>query len=39
MKAKRWTIPVDATTWNEILAAGAKLKVAKDTLERLAAGR
>jgi uncharacterized oxidoreductase len=29
-------IAVDDTTWNEILAAGAKLKIGKQTLERLA---
>jgi uncharacterized oxidoreductase len=39
-KAKREKegIPVDETTWSEILAAGAKLKVERATLERLAAG-
>jgi hypothetical protein len=30
---------VDDNTWNEILAAGAKLKVARETLDKLAAGR
>jgi len=30
-------IPVDANTWEEIVAAGAKLKVARATLDKLAA--
>jgi uncharacterized oxidoreductase len=40
-KAKREKegIPVDDATWNEILAAGAKLKVERATLERLAEGK
>ena len=32
-------IPVDETTWNEIKAAGAKLKLRKETLQQLAEGR
>jgi hydroxycarboxylate dehydrogenase B len=40
MKAKREKvgIPVDPTTWDEINAAGAKLGVAKTTIDRLARG-
>jgi hypothetical protein len=30
---------VDDNTWNDIVAAGAKLKVARATLEQLAAGK
>lgn len=37
-KREKEGIPVDANTWNEILAAGAKLKVARETLERLVQG-
>ena len=37
-KRERDGISVDDNTWNEIVAAGAKLKVAKETLDRLAAG-
>jgi hydroxycarboxylate dehydrogenase B len=37
-KRERDGISVDENTWNEIVAAGAKLKVAKETLDRLAAG-
>jgi len=39
-KAKREKegIPVDATTWDEINVAGAKVGVAKTTIDRLAAG-
>lgn len=39
-KAKREKegIPVDQTTWNEILAAGEKLKVSRAALEKLAGG-
>jgi uncharacterized oxidoreductase len=39
MRAKREKegIPVDDNTWEEILAAGAKLKLARETLEKLAA--
>jgi uncharacterized oxidoreductase len=32
-------IPVDETTWKEIQAAGAKLKLKEDTLQQLAEGR
>jgi hydroxycarboxylate dehydrogenase B len=32
-------IPVDPTTWDEIQAAGAKLKLRKETLQQLAEGR
>lgn len=38
-KREREGIPVDPTTWNEILAAAAKLKVGKGVIERLAAGQ
>jgi hypothetical protein len=40
MRAKRERdgIPVDANTWEEIVAAGAKLKLARETLDKLAAG-
>lgn len=40
-KAKRLAegLPVDATTWNEILAAGEKLKVPRDTTDRRARDR
>jgi uncharacterized oxidoreductase len=31
-------IPVDESTWNEIRAAGAKLKLAPDRLDALARG-
>jgi uncharacterized oxidoreductase len=37
-KRERDGIPVDDNTWTDILAAGAKLKVARETLDRLAAG-
>jgi uncharacterized oxidoreductase len=37
-KRERDGISVDENTWNEIVAAGAKLKVAKETLDRLATG-
>jgi hydroxycarboxylate dehydrogenase B len=37
-KRERDGISVDENTWNDILAAGAKLKVAKETLDRLATG-
>jgi uncharacterized oxidoreductase len=36
-KRERDGISVDENTWNDILAAGAKLKVARETLDRLAA--
>lgn len=36
-RREREGIPVDDITWEEILAAGAKLKLARETLERLAA--
>ena len=41
MKAKRLAegIPVDATTWDEILAAGARLGLERDALQRIAEGR
>ena len=39
VKRERDGISVDDNTWNDIVAAGAKLKVAKETLERLAAGK
>jgi hydroxycarboxylate dehydrogenase B len=31
-------VPVDATTWNEILASGAKLKLERGAIERVAQG-
>jgi uncharacterized oxidoreductase len=37
-KRERDGISVDQNTWNDIVAAGAKLKVAKETLDRLATG-
>jgi len=37
-RRERDGIPIDPATWNEILAAGAKLKVGDDVIERLAAG-
>ena len=37
-KRERDGISVDQNTWNEILAAGAKLKLARETLDKLAAG-
>ena len=37
-KRERDGISVDQNTWEEILAAGAKLKVARETLDKLAAG-
>ena len=37
-KRERDGISVDENTWNEIVAAGAKLKVARETLDKLAAG-
>ena len=37
-RRERDGIPVDQNTWEEILAAGAKLKLARETLDRLAAG-
>ena len=37
-KRERDGIAVDDNTWNDILAAGAKLKVAADTLNKLAKG-
>src|SRR5258706_9308844 len=36
-KREREGIPVDDITWEEILAAGAKLNLARETVERLAA--
>ena len=36
-RREREGIPVDDITWEEILVAGAKLKLARETLERLAA--
>ena len=36
-KREREGIPVDDNTWEEILAAGAKLKLARETIEKLAA--
>ena len=36
-RREREGVPVDDNTWEEILAAGAKLKLARETLERLAA--
>ncbi len=40
MRARREKegIPVDANTWEDIVKAGAKLKVARETLDRLARG-
>ncbi len=37
-KRERDGISVDDNTWNEIVAAGAKLKLARETLDKLAAG-
>jgi uncharacterized oxidoreductase len=37
-KREKDGIAVDANTWEEIVAAGAKLKVARDTLEKLVQG-
>jgi uncharacterized oxidoreductase len=37
-KREREGIPVDENTWNDIVAAGAKLKVARETLEKLVGG-
>ena len=37
-KRERDGISVDDNTWNEIVAAGAKLKVTRETLDRLAGG-
>jgi uncharacterized oxidoreductase len=37
-KRERDGISVDDNTWNDILAAGAKLKLARETLDKLAAG-
>ena len=37
-KREREGISVDDNTWTDILAAGAKLKVARETLDRLVAG-
>ena len=37
-RRERDGIPIDPATWNEILAAGARLKVGDDVIERLAAG-
>jgi len=37
-KRERDGISVDENTWNEIVAAGAKLKVPRETLDKLAAG-
>jgi uncharacterized oxidoreductase len=38
-RREREGIPVDPTTWAEILAAGTKLKVKELTLQQLAEGR
>jgi uncharacterized oxidoreductase len=38
-KRERDGIPVDANTWDEILAAGGKLKIAAQAIQRLAEGR
>jgi len=38
-KREREGIPVDENTWEEIVAAGAKLKLGKDAIVRLAAGQ
>jgi hydroxycarboxylate dehydrogenase B len=37
-KRERDGISVDENTWNEIVAAGAKLKLARETLDKLATG-
>ena len=37
-KRERDGIAVDENTWNDIVAAGAKLKLARETLDKLAAG-
>jgi len=37
-KRERDGISVDENTWNDILTAGAKLKLARETLDKLAAG-
>src|SRR5436190_13730968 len=38
-KREKDGIPVDRTTWEEIQAAGVKLKLARETVQRLAEGR
>src|SRR5258708_3261656 len=38
-KREKEGIPVDRNTWEEIQAAGAKLKLARETVQRLAEGR
>jgi uncharacterized oxidoreductase len=38
VKRERDGIPVDANTWEEIVAAGAKLKLTRETIDRLASG-
>jgi len=38
-KRERDGIPVDTNTWEEIQAAGLKLKLARETVQRLAEGR
>jgi len=38
-KREREGIPVDDNTWDEILAAGGKVKLARDAIQRLAEGR
>jgi uncharacterized oxidoreductase len=37
-RRERDGIPVDQNTWDEIIVAGAKLKLARETIDRLAAG-
>src|SRR5207245_747183 len=38
-KREKDGIPVDRNTWEEIQAAGVKLKLARETVQRLAEGR
>ncbi len=38
VKRERDGIPVDANTWEEIVAAGAKLRLPRETIDRLASG-
>jgi len=38
-KREREGVPVDETTWKELLAAAARLKLPAETVERAAQGR
>ena len=38
-KREKDGIPVDRNTWEDIQAAGVKLKLARETVQRLAEGR